>query len=281
MKILVTGSRGFIARELINRLKGKNHIYEINRQNFNLLDLSMVEGFFNNNKVDIVIHCAISGGRRGSPETPQMFYDNIKMFENIASQRGKFGLMINFGSGAEMDRTMDIMLRKEEDFLSGIQIPTDYYGFSKYIIARRIQQVGGNICNFRIFNVFGELEKEDRMIKSNLNRLKSNLPLQIHRNKIMDFFSAEDLYRVVKYYLDNFFPFSLDRDLNLCYTTKVDLKQVCKIISYSTKYKIDIHEEGMSSAYCGDGKKLNSLKIDLLGLEESIRQLKVNNETIS
>tara|TARA_R100000152_G_C6755301_1_gene179015 strand:+ start:68 stop:793 length:726 start_codon:yes stop_codon:yes gene_type:complete len=239
----------------------------------------MVEEFFANYDIDVVIHCAISGGRRGQPECPKMFYDNVKMFENLASQRDKFDLMINFGSGAEMDRTRDIMLRKEEDFLSEEQLPSDYYGFSKYIIAKRIQQINDNICNFRIFNVFGELEKQDRMIKNNLTRFRSNLPLQVHQNKIMDFFSVEDLYRVVRYYLDNFLSFSLDKDLNMCYTNKVDLKQVCKIICSDDEYKIDICDEGMSPAYCGNGERLRSLEIDLLGLEKSIRKLQANNET--
>jgi len=201
-----------------------------------------------------------------------MFYDNIVMFENLASQRHKFKGMINFGSGAEADRTKDVMMMKEEQFLGDKQIPSDYYGFSKYMIAKRIQQINDNIYNFRIFNVFGELEKENRMIKNNINRYKAGKPLEVHQNKTMDFFSVEDLYRVIKYYIKNYM-FLLDKDINMCYINKVDLKQICSIIGCDSKLKIIFNCDGMAPAYCGNGARLKKIKIDLVGLEGSIKSI--------
>ena len=275
MNILITGSNGFIATELINRFEKENwvtKIFKLNRQNSNLLDFEETQKIFNNNKIDFVIHCAISGGRRGMMEDPKMFYDNVAMFENLASQRHKFKGMINFGSGAEAERTKGIMIMKEEQFLSDKQIPSDYYGFSKYMIAKRIQQINDNIYNFRIFNVFGELEKENRMIKNNINRYKAGKPLEIHQNKTMDFFSAEDLYRVIRYYIKNCM-FLLDKDINMCYINKVDLKQICSIIGCDSNPKIVFNCDGMAPAYCGNGMRLKKLKIDLVGLEGSIESL--------
>ena len=40
-------------------------------------------------------------------------------------------MIINFDSAAIYDRTTDILERREEELLT---IPTDYYGFSKYVI---------------------------------------------------------------------------------------------------------------------------------------------------
>ena len=274
MNILFTGSEGFIARELIKRFKKEkyvNKIYEINRKNFNLLNLCDVENYFSNKNIDFVVHCAISGGRRGHKEHSGMFYENIRMFENLASQRKKYIAMISFGSGAEMERTNDIMLKNERQFLSHHQPPKDYYGFSKYVIAKRINDINENICNFRIFNVFGSLEKKDRMIKSNINRFKAGDCFIIHQNKFMDFFSAEDLYRVVNFYFKNF-NLKLDKDINMCYINKVTLFDICKIID--NQNNIRILKDGFSPAYCGDGYVLSTLALTLQGLEESIKKMR-------
>ena len=43
-------------------------------------------------------------------------------------------MIINFDSAAIYNRSTDILNRKENDLLI---IPTDYYGFSKYVIYQR------------------------------------------------------------------------------------------------------------------------------------------------
>ena len=274
MNLLFTGANGFIAQELIQRFKKQayiNNILHITRQNFNLLDPKSISNYLSKNSVDYIFHCAISGGRRGTPETADMFYDNLIMFENLASQNHRFKGMFSFGSGAEMDRTKDIQAPSEEQFLQNKTHPTDYYGLSKHIIARRIKQINDNIYNFRIFNVFGDLEKENRMIKNNINRNKQGLPFEIHQNKIMDFFSAEDLFRVIEYYIKNI-DLKLDKDINICYINKVSLIDICKTINPHGKF--NILKKGFAPSYCGDGSKLNHLPVVLVGLKRSIDQLR-------
>jgi len=277
VNIAITGANGFIATEMANRFKSTNYvenIYLLTRSNIDLLREQDVSDFFDKNNVDVVLHCAISGGRRGHEETPDMFFKNIKMFEILAMNRHKYGILINFGSGAEADRTRDIMSFTEEDFLSGKQKPFDHYGFSKFLIAKRIQQIDSNIVNFRIFNVFGVHEKNDRMIKNNIVNNKLNKPFLIHSDKIMDFFSADDLFCVIEHYVHNKNFYLLDKDINICYINKTSLSVICKIIS-----SIGNQQGGPSflnekrPSYCGDGRKLNDLGLALLGLEGSIKKM--------
>jgi len=128
---------------------------------FDLMDEISVSNYLLNNDFDVLIHTAISGGRRTKQENGDVFYKNLYMFENLIKYAYKFKLIINFDSGAIYDRLSNIYNRKENEIIT---IPSDYYGFSKYVIYKRSQQFK-NIINFRIFNIFHVNEEPDRFIK--------------------------------------------------------------------------------------------------------------------
>ena len=127
MKILFTGSRGNLGKELIPFLEEDHlvHYCDIDYANFDC-----VNSFFRNREIDFIIHAAIRGGRRVRADIADDFYNNMMMFECLASQNVP---MINLCSGAAYGRKDDIMSASEKDF--GKRIPEDYYGFSKYLIS--------------------------------------------------------------------------------------------------------------------------------------------------
>jgi len=291
MNILITGSNGFLAKELISRLEknSKYTLYITNRQTLDILDPDAVEQFFSKNSIDIVLHCAVSGGRRTQSYTSDIVHKNILMFENLAQYRNRYKLMINFGTAAEFDKTKNIDQFTEHDFILHNNIPKDYYGFSKYIIARRIDHINSNIINLRIFNVFGEFEALDRMIKNNIIKYLKRQPLEIHRNRYMDFFGPNDMFTVVEYILNNttdildqlkhfFMKGKITKSINMCYEKKHSLMDVASIINSLNEHTVPLH--GMINiaslqdpAYCGNGAKLSSLNLKLLGLEQEINNM--------
>jgi len=275
MKILITGSNGFIATEIIDRLmKYKPHwiLYPTTRNTLDIADTKAVDRFFDINKIDIVIHCAISGGYRNDSDTPHILYNNNLMFESLIRHRDKFKLMITFGSGAEADRGKEIMNYSETDFINS-DVPSDYYGLSKYNIAKRVREINDNILNLRIFNVFGEYEAKDRMIRSNVNKYISGKTLEIYQNKYMDFFSVDDLYKVIDYFIENNkLPFV---EMNVCYRKKYTLLDIADMINNLSddKSKINVVEESMLPAYCGSADRLYSLGIEFYELEKSLKKV--------
>jgi nucleoside-diphosphate-sugar epimerase len=277
MKILITGSNGFIAKELIFRLERNGHeIIATNRDSLDVLDSYVVDKFFNKNTVDVVIHCAISGGRRNQHDTPHVLHNNKLMFESLVRHRDKYGLMITFGSGTEKDKYQNIHSCLEEEFVDqNKSIPADYYGLSKYAIAKRIYDINDNILNLRIFNVFGEYEATDRMIKANIINYCNKKPIEIHKDRTMDFVGAEDLYRVVEYYINCGAENVEGRSINISYEKKTTLQQVAQIINSLSSHKsqIIIKESGMGPSYCGDGRRLHALDLNLIGLEASLKQV--------
>ena len=271
MIILITGCNGFVARNLTTYLSKSHTIIATDRSTLNVLSEKEVSDFLDKNNIDIVIHTAVSGGRRTNPDSIQTLINNLKMFHNLLLNKDKFKALIHFGSGAEFDRRTDISLAKEGDESN----PIDYYGLSKKIINREILKID-NFYNLRIFGCFGEKEDDHRFIKSCFQRIKESKPILIHQNRYMDFISVEDLCEIVKYYVNNYDKKILQKEINLCYTSRVSLMDIAGKINNLFDIPLDnvlISKEGYHSEYTGDGTRLSSLNLNLNGLDKSLKKL--------
>ena len=278
MNILITGAKGFLGKEITEYFAHSDHkIFATNRQSLNVLDGTRLSNYIQDNKIEAVIHTAVSGCGR-STDTYEDFCNNILMFQNLLSQRTKFKIMINFGSGAEFDRRSSISNRREEEILASC--PVDYYGLAKSMITKEILKVNDNIYNFRIFGCFGKYENETRFISKSINRSLIGSPISITQNRLMDFIYVEDLCKLIEHYLNNFIDKDLYRDVNVCYNKKYDLKGISKKILSSMELPIDnniqYEKKGFFRAYTGDSKRFDSFNLDLVGLSNGIK--KVINE---
>ena len=263
MRILITGGNGNISKILKNKLFLKHDVTSISRTEFDLLNYEELKKYLSDKLFDILIHTAITGGRRTNIETGEVVYKNLLMFENLIKFENKFKLIINFDSGAIYDRSTDINNRKEDELNT---IPFDYYGFSKYLIYNRSLQ-HDKIINFRIFNIFHANEEPDRFIKSCFLAKKNNKTIKIFQNKYFDFVYENDFTKIVEYYIDN--------QINISYQKKYKLSEIAELI-LGNKDLIQIDDDTLKYNYCGDGSLLNSLDIPLDGLESSIKTYETN-----
>ena len=269
MKILITGGNGFIGRNLIKALKQEHEIFSPSSTELDLTNSDAVEKYLRNKYFDWVIHCAISGGTRVDQDSPHNTYDNLKMFFNLMNNKDRFGKLINFASGAEFDRTTPINASTNNLLDS---YPTDYYGMSKNIISRILQDCL-HCYNFRVYGVFGIDENDTRFIKSNIKRYKNIEDLKIFQDKAFDFFYIDDLVAVVKYYIDH--PtYPLDNNMDLVYQQKYKLTDIGKIINNLSAYKVNAEAEDYreASSYLGSNLGI-PLDIELVGLEEGIKRV--------
>ena len=271
MKILITGGNGNIATIIKNNLSNIHEITALPRNKLNILNYNEIKNYLGKNTFDVLIHTAILGGRRTKEETGDVVHYNLIMLENILKVADKFKLIINFDSAAIYDRSTDILNRKETELNT---IPTDYYGFSKYVTYQRSLQYD-NIYNFRIFNMFHVNEESDRFIKSCFLAKQNNTIVTIHEDKYFDFVYEEDFITILNYYLSNVDSNNkLEKTINICYKQKYKLSEVAKLID--SNLVINILKKESNNNYSGDGTLLSNLNLDLLELDASLKKYEDN-----
>ena len=123
LKILFTGGKGFIGREIIPLFRKDGYeVVDPSSKELNLLDSDAVKKFIENDNFDIIIHAAMCSGtgRYGKPDGLEVLYKNMRMFENVFRYVNEVDKFVNFDSGASL--------------FNKSQIPESSYGFSKYCI---------------------------------------------------------------------------------------------------------------------------------------------------
>lgn len=268
MNILITGSKGFMGKEFSKQFKEKYgyNIYELNKENCNLLSFDSVRDFFikSNVKYDLVLHTAIKGGRRTREDEEIIVYENLLMLYNLLSFQNYYQCIISFGSGAELDRRYDINPKARNRY------PIDPYGLSKSVIDK-LTMAEPKLCNFRIYNCFGINEQPERMIRSNIEKYINKENIVIHQNRKMDFFYIDDLVSLIRFFIDSN---NIPKTFDCCYKEKNTLEDIANIINNLSDHKVEIvlqdqiNINSSSKDYYGQYVETH---IDYIGLEKGIQ----------
>lgn len=270
MKILVTGSTGFIGKHLRAALSRQHHVTAIGgRSMADLTDPSVVDSIFETT-FDWVIHCAIAGRDQPSVEDPKIYHDNLAMFTNLHANRHRFGHLINIGSGAEFDTTRSVDLARED--LIYERLPVSGYGASKNAIARIVDQEP----RYRTLRVFGSVGPEPArgtLLRNFLDAAQRQERFQLRDDRYFDWFNLDDLSSVISKTLDGHLDYS---DMNLVYAEKLKISDL--LIRLCTKRSIDRDHLSIASSsdlnYTGDHTRLSSLELDLIGLDQALEGLR-------
>ena len=102
--ILITGSSGFIGKNLAEKLSALYKVYAPKTDELDLNDQYKVEQFFRSHKINIVIHAANYRGKLGQKcaESTILEY-GLRMYANLERCSHLYDKMYYFGSGAEYD----------------------------------------------------------------------------------------------------------------------------------------------------------------------------------
>ena len=257
--VTVFGSTGTLGSLITKSLVGDSfNVLAPTRKELDLMDGKAVREWLELNPSEVIVNSAIVGGKLSLKERN---YDeirqNITSFLNLYNNSQLFGRLINLGSGAEFDMSTHIRMAKESDILTSY--PKTSYGVSKNTISRIILEKE-NFFTIRIFGCFSSEEPNFRILKKMINEEVVKV-----ENKKFDFFSYNDLYSVLKYYILS--PVIKHKDVNCVYSEKFDL--ITTLETFKLIHGLNTRIEPMEFLgldYTGDGHLLMELPIQLEGL---------------
>lgn len=270
MKILITGANGFIGNELFSLFNQNYNVTgTFGRKDIDLTNFFEVEKLFEQ-KFDLVIHCATQGRYNHLDINDDVLKNNLKIFLNLSFFKSQYTKFINIGSGAEFDMTKNIENISENDIFS--RHPISSYGLSKNFIARCVRNLD-NFYTLRLFGCVSNNLPENTLMYNFVKSMSKGENFDLKDNRYFDFFTINDLKRIIEYYISNT---DLEKDVNLTYNKKFKLSEFlylcCNIRGYD-KNLIRIKNESQIN-YTGNNKNLNKLNVELLGLEETIQNIK-------
>ena len=250
--ILLTGSGGFIGKNLKNYLGEKYNLLCPRSFELDLTDENAVECFFESNEIDFIIHCGSVGGARGIEDKSTTVEDNLKMVDNILNSKRPEVRVILFGSGAMYDKSRNIHNVKESEI--GEVVPSDLYGKSKYLIYEKIKS-RADVLMLNIFACYGYGEKENRFPSYAINQVLNGEDILINQNVVFDYLFVEDMARIVEYFIQNR---PQDNVINITPTKSSSLLEIAEsvreISGASVGIKILMPE--MNNEYTGDNSML-------------------------
>tara|TARA_Y100000114_G_scaffold34815_1_gene30345 strand:- start:688 stop:1473 length:786 start_codon:yes stop_codon:yes gene_type:complete len=256
MRILITGKNGYVGKSVYNYFNNNwdktypSFFTAIGRDDFDLTDRNETNNyFFKYGYFDVVIHTAICGGSRLKKDSDKVISDNLKMFYNLLANRNRFGQLISFGSGMELNN------------------PDSPYGLSKNIIWDIIKH-DPKLNNIRIFGVFDENEWDTRFIKTCIKNYKNKKPLLIHQDKLFDFFYMKDLFKVIEFIISN----PQIKKIDCVYKEHYRLTEIADYINTLGEHysEIKIQEKKLGSPYTG---YFVDYKLNLMGLKNGIKEI--------
>ena len=279
MKILITGSAGFIGFSFSRYLAKKYKRYEIicidninsfyskkyklkritelkkyKNINFKKIDITSygsLNKLFLKNKIDVIFNFAAQAGVRYSLTNPEKFINsNINGFFNILELSRKFGVKRLFYASSS---SVYGDIKKFPTFESNNLKPINVYSLSKefnenlskiYFDLYGIQSIG-----LRFFTVYGEWGRPDmflfKLFKSSLTN--SKFELNNNGNHYRDFTYIEDINQILDKLLNKSTKPKNDI-INICGGKSINIKDLVDLfkkenkldIVYKTKHKADL-----------------------------------------
>lgn len=271
--ILLTGGNGFIGKNIKESfLAAKYTLLAPSSKELNLADENSVDDYFQNNKIDIVIHSAVKPSHRNAKDFNNLFYTNTRMFFNLERHSNSYEKMLVIGSGAIYDSRNYRPKMKEEDYTEFI--PADDHGYCKYVCEKVIEH-SSNIYDLRVFGIFGKYEDYAiRFISNAICKALFDLPITIKQNRKFDYIYIDDLFPVIDWFIENTPQF---KSYNVTPNKSTSLYDLALLVKEVSKKDLPINIDiiGLGLEYSGDNnrlrKELPGLKFTLL--EESILQL--------
>lgn len=269
-RVLVTGGTGFIGRNVCPYLKDKCDLFAPKREELNLLDEIAVKEYIVDNHIEIVFNLANPNPVKNSLDSPDtMFEDSIRSFLNLYRAQEHYEMMYTLGSGAEYDKSKDIINVTEEE--EQRSVPYDSYGLAKYTI-NQIISMSPKQCNLRIFGCYGPTDADSKFITHAIKCCLRNTDITIKQDCFFDYLHVSDLGRILGFFINHKPNF---HSYNVCSGTRLSLSQIANVVKkqMDSDKKIVLLNDGWNKEYTASNARILSEigDFDFVTIEEGVR----------
>jgi len=281
MRILLTGSRGMVGRNILEHASVSEYdILAPSSAELNLLDANKVEAYLEKHKPDMVIHAAgIVGGIQANISQPVKFLvDNMHMGLNVLMGAKAAGVtrLINMSSSCMYPRDAQNPL-SEELILKGELEPTNEgYALAKVASTRLCEYIHREDSSFQYktvipCNLYGRFDKFDpkhsHMIPAVIKKLsdaKDEKQIDIWGDGLArrEFMYAGDLADFIFYAISKFeaMPQNINVGLGHDYTINEYYQEIANVVGFKGEFIHDLSKPvGMKQ------KLINDEKLKLFG----------------
>ena len=277
-KILITGSSGFIGKNLINHFNSHFKLILTSRNKDKGLYFLDLRDAINKdtlpNNIDVIIHLAQSR-LYSENNLKDIFEVNIRAIDKLLNfaKQIKVKQFINLSSGSIYNPYTGKML--ETDIIN----PNTYYEYSKYISELLVNEYSNifTTCNLRVFFPYGKYQNKGFLLRIIKKIYKENyFNLTDDKNIVFSPIFVDDLTKII----ENAVNKNWQGTFNISSPYKYSTAEVYKIISDNLNKKIKIDQSTKSPIRIIPN--INKLKKKLpnfrfLKLEETIKFILKND----
>lgn len=186
MNIILTGSSGFLGSLLYNELCKLTSTLVINKvieydiiNGFDILNSKQIEEQIVLHNINIIIHLAAVSDLNVYAKNPEMSYNiNVIGTRNILTLCTKYNIRLLFASTCCVYGNNNIHPSNETSLIA----PTESYAKSKAISEQDILSIGLPHTCMRLATFYGENMRDALAPAIFINRVRNNLPIEIHGN---------------------------------------------------------------------------------------------------
>jgi len=272
-KILLTGSEGFVGRNLEESLTQRPdfRLYCPKQSEVDLTSSSAVAQCIEEFQPDLIIHSATSN-TVGKGYGQDVVEQNLRMFFNLLRHRPSGCLIYTLCSGSSYNRE-NWVEKMSEDYL-GAHIPTDSQGFSKFVIASHARHIE-DVVTLRLFGIFGKHEDyRYKFISNTIAKRLAELDVTLFRDAIYDYLDVADFCSIVQKLFDQNVR---SGEFNVTPDASVKLSQVIETVDrclgIGKKYTVATPGFGRPYTGCNTRLKTTLENLEFTTLETSIQRL--------
>lgn len=249
--ILLTGSTGFIGRNLIPLLSRCYNVTAPSRSQLDLILSEDVEKFLRQNRYDAIVHLANPTGQTAL-DGYNLFERSLRVFDSLARCSPLYGKMIYLGSGAEYGKHRALAGITEEEF--GNVTPQDPYGFARYMMSKLAERYD-NIINLRLFACYGPTDPPYKLIPHIISCIRESKDVTLRQDVWFDFLFVTDIYPIIMHFIE--YP-SKHRFYNLCSGERILISSIAREVQrqMGSNLPIVFEKEGLNLEYTGMNTRL-------------------------